>query len=96
MPAAAAVAPSPLADDPVAAAADAGLRYVPDDAPGIHRRRRGKGFSYLDVEGKPLRDAETLQRLRSLAIPPAWTEVWICPNPRGHVQATGRDARGRK
>jgi DNA topoisomerase I len=96
MPAAAVLAPSPPADDPVAAAADAGLRYVTDDAPGIRRRRRGKGFTYLDVDGRPLRDAETLQRLRSLAIPPAWTEVWICPNPRGHIQATGRDARGRK
>ncbi len=96
MPAAAALAPSPPADDPVAAAADAGLRYVTDDGPGIRRRRRGKGFSYLDVDGRPLRDAETLQRLRSLAIPPAWTDVWICPNPRGHLQATGRDARGRK
>src|SRR4029079_19718087 len=97
---AAAVAPSPPADDPVAtaaeAAAEAGLRYVTDDKPGITRRRRGRGFSYRDAEGRPLRDAETLQRIRSLAIPPACTEVWICPSPRGHIQATGRDARGRK
>ena len=97
---AAAVAPSPPADDPVAtaaeAAAEAGLRYVTDDKPGITRRRQGQGFSYRDAEGRPLRDAETLQRIRSLAIPPAWTDVWICPNPRGHIQATGRDARGRK
>src|SRR5688572_6848079 len=96
MPAAAALAPSPPADDPVAAAADAGLRYVTDDGPGIRRRRRGKGFTYLDVDGRPLHDAETLQRLRSLAIPPAWTDVWICANDNGHLQATGRDARGRK
>jgi DNA topoisomerase-1 len=96
MSSAAALALPPSADDPVAAATDAGLRYVTDEAPGITRRRRGKGFSYRDVDGTPLRDAETLQRIRSLAIPPAWTEVWICPNPRGHIQATGRDARGRK
>ncbi|HXT51447.1 MAG TPA: DNA topoisomerase IB [Thermoanaerobaculia bacterium] len=93
---AAAVALPPPADDPAAAAADAGLRYVTDEKPGITRRRHGKGFSYRDPDGKPLRDAETLQRIRSLAIPPAWTDVWICPNPRGHIQATGRDARGRK
>ncbi|HEV8237982.1 MAG TPA: DNA topoisomerase IB [Thermoanaerobaculia bacterium] len=94
--AATAVALPPPADDPAATAADAGLRYVSDDKPGITRRRRGKGFSYRDADGKPLRDAETLQRIRSLAIPPAWTDVWICPNPKGHIQATGRDARGRK
>jgi DNA topoisomerase-1 len=97
---AAAVAPSPPADDPAAtaaeAAAEAGLRYVTDDKPGITRRRQGKGFSYRNAEGRPLRDAETLQRIRSLAIPPAWTEVWICPDPDGHIQATARDARGRK
>jgi len=97
---AAAVALSPPADDPVTtaaeAAAEAGLRYVTDDKPGISRRGQGKGFSYRDAEGRPLRDPETLQRIRSLAIPPAWTKVWICPNPRGHIQATGRDARGRK
>ena len=97
---AAAVALSPPADDPAAtaaeAAAEAGLRYVTDDKPGITRRRHGKGFSYRDADDRPLRDAETLERIRSLAIPPAWTEVWICPNPRGHIQATGRDARNRK
>jgi len=87
--------PSP-ADDAVASAADAGLRYVTDEAPGITRRRRGKGFSYRSPDGRPLRDAETLQRIRSLAIPPAWSDVWICPDRRGHIQATGRDARGRK
>jgi DNA topoisomerase I len=94
--AATAVALPPSADDPVAAALDAGLRYVTDDAPGITRRRHGKGFSYRDAGGRTVRDPATLQRIRSLAIPPAWVEVWICPNPRGHIQATGRDARGRK
>src|SRR5215213_7111954 len=83
-------------DDPIAAARAAGLRYVNDDDPGITRHRHGGGFSYRDADGRPIGDAETLKRIRSLAIPPAWTEVWICTNPRGHIQATGRDARGRK
>jgi DNA topoisomerase-1 len=85
--------------DPEAAAAAAeaaGLRYVTDSAPGITRRRAGKGFSYRDPHGRPLAAREELARLRALAIPPAWTAVWICPHPRGHLQATGRDARGRK
>jgi DNA topoisomerase-1 len=85
--------------DPEAAAAAAeaaGLRYVTDSAPGITRRRAGKGFSYRDPHGRPITEARELARLRALAIPPAWTDVWICPDPRGHVQATGRDARGRK
>lgn len=77
-------------------AAEIGLAYVSDGTPGIRRRRRGKGFSYTGPEGAPVRDAETLARIRSLAIPPAWTDVWICPDPLGHIQATGRDARGRK
>jgi DNA topoisomerase-1 len=63
---------------------------------GIGRRRRGKGFSYFDPEGSPIDDEETLARIRELAIPPAWTEVWICPDPYGHIQATGIDAAGRK
>jgi DNA topoisomerase-1 len=84
------------ADDPIAAARAAGLRYTPDGGPGIRRRRAGRGFSYLDAEGAPIRDAEELRRIRALAIPPAWTDVWINPHPRGHIQATGRDARGRK
>lgn len=96
MAAAPALAALPPVDDPVAAAIAAGLRYVNDDGPGIRRRRAGKGFSYRDPQGQTIRDAETLQRIRSLAIPPAWTDVWICATPRGHVQATGRDARGRK
>jgi DNA topoisomerase-1 len=87
---------SPSDLDPIASAAEAGLRYVTDDAPGIRRLRSGKGFRYEDADGKPVRDPDTLARIKSLAVPPAWTDVWICPSPRGHLQATGRDARGRK
>jgi DNA topoisomerase-1 len=83
-------------DDPIAAARAAGLRYVNDVDPGISRLRHGRGFSYRDSDGEPVRDRATLTRIRSVAIPPAWQDVWICPNPRGHIQATGRDARGRK
>jgi len=72
------------------------LRYVTDTKPGIQRKRSGKGFRYIDPEGKPVRDKETLARIKSLVIPPAWTGVWICPNPKGHLQVTGRDAKGRK
>lgn len=78
------------------AANEAGLLYVSDEAPGIARRRAGKGFSYRLPKGGPVRDAATLQRIRSLAIPPAWTQVWICPHSNGHIQATGRDQKGRK
>ncbi len=74
----------------------AGLRYVHDSRPGIRRVRRGKSFRYLDASGRPVRDPETLTRVRALVIPPAWTDVWICPYANGHLQATGRDARGRK
>ncbi len=88
--------PAEVSADPADAAASAGLRYVSDVRPGIRRRRSGKGFSYVDAAGKPVRDATTLERIRRLAIPPAYTDVWICPDPRGHIQATGRDARGRK
>src|SRR6184192_3885836 len=92
---------SPSADaaelvDPMASARAAGLRYVPDQSPGIQRKRVGKGFTYLDTDGRTVRDPETIHRIKGLAIPPAWTDVWICPDPRGHLQATGRDARGRK
>ncbi|MDJ0390054.1 DNA topoisomerase IB [Roseomonas sp. E05] len=79
-----------------AEAAAAGLRYVSDEMPGLTRRRSGSGFTYRDAEGRTVRDKAVLQRVRSLAIPPAWTEVWICPYPDGHIQATGRDAKGRK
>ena len=72
------------------------LRRVDCAAAGIRRRRRGKGFEYLDQDGSRLTDEETLARIRDLAIPPAWEEVWICPFPMGHIQATGIDARGRK
>jgi DNA topoisomerase I len=73
-----------------------GLRHSSDRRPGIRRRRTGRGFAYRDPDGRPVRDREELVRIRSLAIPPAWTDVWICPYPSGHLQATGRDARGRK
>lgn len=79
-----------------AAARAAGLVYCNDELPGLRRIGRGRGFSYVDAAGRPVRDKATLARIRSLAIPPAWTEVWICPSERGHIQATGRDARGRK
>jgi DNA topoisomerase-1 len=75
---------------------DAGLRYVSDSAPGIRRLRSGKGFRYVGPDGRVVRDPGTLNRIRSLAIPPAYTDVWISPSPNGHIQATGRDARGRK
>lgn len=82
--------------DPVESSKLAGLRYVTDSIPGITRRRRGKSFQYFDPEGKPVRDKDILARIKSLVIPPAWTDVWICPRANGHLQATGRDARGRK
>jgi DNA topoisomerase-1 len=82
--------------DPVDSAQAAGLRYVSDAKPGIRRKRAGTGFSYIGVDGRPLRDKATLARIRKLAIPPAYTDVWICPTANGHLQATGRDARGRK
>ena len=79
-----------------AAARAARLRYVSDAERGFARRRRGKSFTYLQPSGAALRDGPTLTRIRALAIPPAWKDVWICPSPNGHLQATGRDARGRK
>jgi len=85
-----------LVQDPVESAEAAGLRYVSDTMPGIRRKRAGAGFSYLGVDGKTIRNSTELARIRSLAIPPAYTDVWICPSPNGHIQATGRDARGRK
>lgn len=74
----------------------AGLVHVADGEAGIRRRRHGRGFAYRDARGAAVRDAHTLARIRALAIPPAWRDVWICADPRGHLQATGRDARGRK
>src|SRR5436190_7575606 len=72
------------------------LRRIDCSAPGIRRIRRGRGFSYRDYDGEPIEDPATLERIRSLAIPPAWEEVWICSDDRGHLQATGIDAAGRK
>src|SRR6185437_7161829 len=82
--------------DQVRSAHEAGLRYVLPKGNGIKRRRAGSRFVYLDATGKQIRDAQTLARIRSLVIPPAWTSVWICPSPNGHIQAIGRDAKGRK
>jgi DNA topoisomerase-1 len=84
---------------PAAARRDAsaiGLRYVRADSPGISRRKAGRAFTYELPSGRPVRDEVTLDRIRALAIPPAWTDVWICSDPDGHLQATGRDARGRR
>jgi DNA topoisomerase-1 len=89
-----AIAPGPL--DPLAAAAAAKLSYVSDESPGIQRVAVGRAFRYRLPDGRPLRDRATLDRIARLVIPPAWTAVWICPRADGHIQATGRDARGRK
>lgn len=82
--------------DPEQSASAVGLRYVSDTQPGMRRRRTGQGFRYVDAAGKPVREGATLARMKALAIPPAWTDVWICSWSAGHLQATGRDARGRK
>ena len=89
-------APVEIITDPAESAKAAGLRYVTDRRPGIRRLRRGKGFRYTTPDGKPMNDAETLGRIKSLVIPPAWENVWIAPMANAHLQATGRDARGRK
>jgi DNA topoisomerase I len=81
---------------PEAAAKESGLHYVSDDRPGIRRVRCGRGFHYVAPDGQTLTNAESLARIRKLAVPPAWEDVWICPEANGHIQATGRDARGRK
>jgi DNA topoisomerase-1 len=85
-----------LITDPQVSAQAAGLRYVTDAHPGIRRKRAGKGFTYLNADGTRLLAPQELQRIQSLGIPPAWTKVWICPLPHGHLQATGYDAKGRK
>jgi DNA topoisomerase-1 len=85
-----------VSSDPIEAAAGIGLQYVLDDQPGIQRQRRGKKFVYIGLNGEPIRDEAEIRRINSLAIPPAYKDVWICPLPNGHLQATGRDARGRK
>jgi DNA topoisomerase-1 len=82
--------------DPVESAKMAGLRYVTDRRPGIGRKRAGKGFTYINVDGSTICDPAEIHRIAVLAIPPAWTEVWICSIAHGHLQATGRDAKGRK
>jgi DNA topoisomerase-1 len=78
------------------AAAEASLTFVSDEQPGVRRRKAGSGFSYRDPDGKTIRQRRVLDRIKSLAVPPAWTDVWICADPHGHMQATGRDAKGRK
>lgn len=87
---------APLLAEWVLAAETVGLRYVTDSVPGFRRKRTKSGFRYLDTAGKPLKDPAHLARIKSLAIPPAWSDVWICPVRHGHLQVTGRDARGRK
>jgi len=83
--------------EPIAAVlASAGLRYTLDHEPGIARRGSPPKFRYVDARGRAVRDAATLGRIRRLAIPPAWTDVWICADDQGHLQATGRDSRDRK
>ncbi len=83
-------------DDPQVSAEEAGLRYVTDQVPGVRRRRAGKGWSYIGPDGERITDPARIAWFDRLAIPPAWTDVWIAPVKRGHLQATGRDARGRK
>ena len=87
---------SPAPDSAPDGAADRAPHYVSDEEPGITRRRAGRGWSYRDPSGRIIRDRAVLDRIRALAIPPAYADVWICPSPLGHIQATGRDARGRK
>jgi DNA topoisomerase-1 len=86
----------PLNQESVEAAMEVGLVYVSHTAPGIHRRRSGKTFVYIDHRDRKVRDAKTLARIKSLVIPPAWEDVWICASERGHIQAVGKDARGRR
>jgi len=93
------IAPQPSStttEQPRQIARAVGLRYVSDNAPGIKRIRNGNGFRYIGPDGKTIRDTDALTRITSLAIPPAWEQVWICPLPNGHIQATARDAKGRK
>jgi DNA topoisomerase-1 len=85
-----------VVNDPEKAAEQAGLRYVSDNQPGYTRKAKGDDFEYFDTEGKPIRDEQRLLRIKRLAVPPAYTNVWICPSPNGHIQATGCDARRRK
>lgn len=91
-----AVETPPLVADPIETAKAAGLRYFTDARPGIRRKHTGKHFAYVAPAGEVIRDSLELERIKKLAIPPAWTDVWICPSRNGHLQATGRDAKGRK
>jgi DNA topoisomerase-1 len=86
----------PVKPAPIESARAAGLRYTTDTKPGITRHKTAGGFAYRTPAGRPIRDPVEIHRIRSLVIPPAWTDVWICPDPLGHLQASGRDARGRK
>src|SRR5690606_14642747 len=83
------------ADTPLSAT-EAGLRYLPDTKPGITRAKKGENFIYLNAKGQPVTDEKTLERIKKLVIPPAWTDVWICPAANGHLQATGRNVEGQK
>lgn len=82
--------------DPVESAQEAGLRYVNDSQPGYSRKQKGDDWEFFDTDGKLIKDEQRILRIKRLAIPPAWTKVWICPSPNGHIQATGCDARKRK
>lgn len=88
--------PEAVYADVAASAQQAGLRYFPDSKPGITRRAKGKKVEYVDAKGEVLQDEKTIDRIQKLVIPPAWINVWICPSPNGHIQATGRDEKGRK
>jgi DNA topoisomerase-1 len=85
-----------VADEPRSAAEASGLLYVDEQGPGITRKRTGKSFAYRDQHGKLIKDPALLTQIRAIAVPPAYEDVWICPDPNGHIQATGRDERGRK
>jgi DNA topoisomerase-1 len=85
-----------LHPDAIVSVKEAGLRHTSDTKPGIQRKKSGDGFTYIGPDGETIKDEETLKRIRSLAIPPAYTDVWICPHPKGYLQATGRDTKGRK
>src|SRR5450755_4420396 len=86
----------PPSPESIKAAKEVGLSYASHTSPGIHRKKSGKSFVYVDAHDKKVRDAKTLSRIKSLVIPPAWNDVWICPTDRGHIQAVGIDARGRR
>ena len=86
----------PAVPDEVKSAQLAGLRYAIPKGPGIRRKRAGTGFTYVGADDEPVKDEETLSRIKSLVLPPAWTSVWISPSENGHIQAVGWDARGRK